>query len=215
MSVEDIRLRWAKWNLQRMGKDRSVFSGVWYRGDTLFSGYLPAARILFNKDGKSIALNAGLGIGVGNGTGTWVGNKQVKGQDFDMTMCTPCIGVFTRFEQDCMPAETLHRRLHFLWGQQFKEYLTQYKEDKPSNFSDRPDIYTNKVIDNLKRVEDDRRVYSKFFSLGWEKIDVNDWRGEVYDWYRTAADIYNMPQNVNKRERAAARRTAKKAFGIS
>lgn len=213
MSQEETRFRWARFNMLGQGKNRSAYGTLWYRGDTLFSAWMPAARVLRNHEGRVAALYNGM-ASVGRGLETWNGRVKVDGRSWDFSANTPCVGVFSRYEGDCMPAETLHRRCNFLWNAQFKEALVSYQEEKPSDFASNPDFHVEKVVKNLQNIENARLRYSVFFALGWDPIDTEDYRSDIAEFYHTHADVYNMPKNVEKRERAAARRTAKKAFGV-
>lgn len=209
MSQEEIRQRWAKYNLLGEGKDRSAYGPVWYRGDTMFNLKRPGARIIKNHKGKFVALSNGE-IHPGMGTGP----DKKSGQLFHASHYVACIGVFSQYEGDSMGVPQLHERLNFLFNREFAQELADYREARPADFAENPDFWIRKVMEALSRINNRRLEYSSSFGLNWTSYQPDKWRPQVTEFFITGAQLYNMPSAVAKRERAAARRTAKKAFGV-
>jgi hypothetical protein len=213
MSVEEVRQRWARFNVFGEGKDHSTKLGatVWYRREILFYYDNPAARIF--KFGSKFAAITKPGSGVYAGQGTGVDKNE--GRVWDLGMFAPCIGVFSHYEGDFMDAETTHNRNRWLWSKQYGEARQSMYDHRAMDFADKPDQFVTSLIKKLNGINESRMRYSKFFALGWDNYDVESLRSEISLHYHEHADLFNMPSAVAKRERALARRTAKKAFGVT
>ena len=197
--------RWVRWNRDGTGDSTAKESnGEWYRGDAYFNNDSVWRRFVKDGAGKPLIISKSL----------W---SYTSGGHCDMVplMYVPCVGIFSRFPDDRLPIEAMHERNKFLILSRIIHVVYEEVPTKNAKFWADNDYSTQNFKEDVKGVMDAWTIYSSRFRL-------KDWGAlpPIYEMsYKEAIETkvrsYMDPKEVNKRERAVARRIAKQAFDRS
>jgi hypothetical protein len=198
--------RFIEWNLAEAGQDHGRYQDWSYKEFRFFNQHYPIARIVTTAAGEKVRL-----VKAGSGN-SWMGGKLTFFGNAFHTYYVPDIGVFSPYEGDYLPEPDMHRRQGYIMLQQVRCFA----EDKLDTMNGKK-LQERNVASNLQgalqRLYERFDKYSQLFNLGWDPLPImyqSELAGEIDRMIR----IYNNPKMVQKRERAAARKLAKKTLGL-
>lgn len=208
------------WNRHLHGvsrsKDRTYFTdyGLWYDRDVVFYRYLPVIRAVPMPSGEFVYL---VRCGVNDSSWNWAKILREGLKEQRVIHFTNCIGVFSTKRGDRVDGQLLLERMRHMIMHQLEDRLDRVHEE---DFEGEGRIMLagreshalltfQRLIDNAYMAWDGLRIA---FDLHWGPMP--DYAPIYRDKFRTALDAYMDPKAVEKRERATARRVAKKAFGL-
>jgi hypothetical protein len=209
-SQKEVLQRWLIWNARGKGKEMSPLNSggrYHYHGQVLYSHEWPVARLIRGV-GKDYVCLTRSGVKPENLGG------DSKLPRLAMTITVPCIGAFSKFYADVLPEYEQHERIKWLSHLEAQEIIELAQATAPGQLVTREahnSSRAKRMANRLATVEQVYLTYRKAFGLKWP-----DWPGsytdQLDDIVKAKRKEWNDPKNVEKRQRAAARREGKKAF---
>ena len=205
MGVNNVVRRWLRWNMLGEGKSRSLGSSnkFSYDGEFLFANTWPSARL--EKRPKSRQW-----INLTRGHFYVPASEQTN----VVNVYVPCVGCFSKIAIDSNSIAEHHVRLRWLWEAMAMDLVKQAQGMKAdglliSSWASGEE-QLRRQLDEIEKHFD---TYSKAFGLGWGPLPQRC-RDQLNMTIERRKRTFYHEKNIAARERAAARRAGKKAFGI-
>jgi hypothetical protein len=209
---KDVEDQFIRWNVLGTGSDRAV-SGNWtFRRHVLFYQRKPFKRFVSDSQKKPLLF-------VSNPDSASAGPSLIgKAVQYRM-WGVPDIGVRSRFEGDEIGEIELHERNKYL----FIAELAAYKDETIRHISGAElanegsnvlSPLARNILAHVGKMYTRWHNYSLTFALGWDELP-EFYRDEIVLEIERKIERYHDPKSVAMRERANARRIAKKAFDLA
>jgi hypothetical protein len=212
---EAIFMRWLKWNARGEGKDRSSsLGGQRYRyiGPILYSHDWPVARLVKDPDGNVVCLTkSGAKAKNPPKEAGWTVPPRLV-----LTITVTDVGAFSKFEADVLDDDKLHERMKWLCHLEAQTLIDTALEMSTTTLAAKPKYRSSAggvLLDRELKLQQVYAAYTKAFRLKWPAWPPH-YRSDLSTAIQKRREEYNDPAAVEKRERAAAKKAARKAFDI-
>jgi hypothetical protein len=202
MSEGKILTRWLKYVARGEGSERTFADERYsYIGNVLYSNKWPVARLVKMPSGNYCCLTR---------TGAKPSVlKDSKKPNLVKWLYVPCVGAYTRFPADMISDEELHERIKWLCHQEAQDCVERALRIPPNLLLTGGE--DARLRQNLRSTIARYKAYSEIFDLNWKEFPDtyhNEFEGVIASRDRA----YSNPKEVEKRERAKARKDAKQAL---
>lgn len=204
-SVEDMFIRW---NTLGTGSGHLVAGNWRFRKTAMYYQDRPYKRFINDAKGVPLMLRRlradEPSFKVSPTQAIW--NKDVAYQYWTL----PEIGVLSRFEGDMLSEDELHERHKYLFFAELRAVSDERVRTMPGHALQDE---ASKILALVDRMYARYWNYGQTFRLKWPEMPKM-YKEEVIETIRERLKRYHDPKQVAARERAHARKIAKKAFGL-
>lgn len=207
-AINECRAAFITWNLLGKGKESRVLGNYRYYNSVMYYQNMPSQRFVQAKDGRKHLLVRYMTSAMPD----WAADKG------SVSLGVPDIAVFSQFPGDWLDdPDEIHGRVKYMMLLIAEDVVNQARGlsgeyiCKPGRSFRRDTKSTMETRINCQAKN--WRSYSDAFRLGWPRFP-GLYLNQLTEIVDEKIKAYNDPASVAKRERAAARKAAKKALGV-